>query len=183
MRRATNENTTTDRRRMERKISRRDVRKIPVYFGRPRDADRKNRAPGAAARGTHPHTVAGRASRRLRAESLRASRRRPMKALTIKAPWAQAIVYGTKRIENRTWKPHADVIGKRIAIHCGRSRALTENYSGLAARNQLLMAWNGPIVPRRGTITTDLGHIIGTARVVGWVDGRVGQGLDRKSVV
>jgi len=100
-----------------------------------------------------------------------------MKALTIKAPWAQAIVYGTKRIENRTWKPHADVIGKRIAIHCGRSRALTENYSGLAARNQLLMAWNGPIVPRRGTITTDLGHIIGTARVVGWVDGRVGQGF------
>ena len=27
-----------------------------------------------------------------------------MKALTIRQPWADAIVHGTKRTENRTWK-------------------------------------------------------------------------------
>lgn len=41
-----------------------------------------------------------------------------MKALTIKQPWADAIVYGSKRVENRTW-------GTRyrgaLAIHAGKS--------------------------------------------------------------
>lgn len=41
-----------------------------------------------------------------------------MKALTIKQPWADAIVYGIKRVENRTW-------GTRyrgaLAIHAGKA--------------------------------------------------------------
>ena len=40
-----------------------------------------------------------------------------MKALTIKQPWAWAITHGTKRVENRTWKPPFHIIGQRIAIH------------------------------------------------------------------
>jgi hypothetical protein len=42
-----------------------------------------------------------------------------MKALTLWRPWAQAIIYGPKRIENRTWRPPRWIIGKRIAIHAG----------------------------------------------------------------
>jgi len=88
-----------------------------------------------------------------------------MKALTIKAPWAQAIVHGTKRIENRTWKPHADVIGKRIAIHCGKSLARPRDYDDPRASVQLDEAHRWCV----GTGRVEAGHIIGTARVSGYV--------------
>lgn len=40
-------------------------------------------------------------------------------ALTLWEPWASAIVFGPKRVENRIWAPPANVIGKRIWIHAG----------------------------------------------------------------
>lgn len=42
-----------------------------------------------------------------------------MRALTIKQPWAYAICHLGKRVENRTWKPSAKLIGQRVAIHAG----------------------------------------------------------------
>ncbi len=42
-----------------------------------------------------------------------------MKALTLKHPWAFAIANLGKRIENRTWKPPASIVGQFIAIHGG----------------------------------------------------------------
>lgn len=42
-----------------------------------------------------------------------------MRALTVKQPWASLIASGEKRIENRTWRPPASLIGERIAIHAG----------------------------------------------------------------
>jgi len=42
-----------------------------------------------------------------------------MKALTLHAPWAHAVAWLGKDIENRTWRPPASVIGTRIAIHAG----------------------------------------------------------------
>lgn len=44
-----------------------------------------------------------------------------MYALTIKQPWASAIMAGLKRVENRTWR--TDYRGP-LAIHAGLSRAL-----------------------------------------------------------
>lgn len=41
-----------------------------------------------------------------------------MKALTVKQPWADAITHGTKRTENRTWRPPQGT-GARILIHAG----------------------------------------------------------------
>ena len=35
-------------------------------------------------------------------------------------PWTWAIVRGFKRIENRTWKPPASIVGQRIALHSGK---------------------------------------------------------------
>lgn len=43
-----------------------------------------------------------------------------MKCLTVWNPWAAAILLGGKTIENRPWKPPADVIGRRILIHAGK---------------------------------------------------------------
>lgn len=42
-----------------------------------------------------------------------------MKALTIRQPWAGAIVHQTKRVENRSWKLPAGMHGARILIHAG----------------------------------------------------------------
>ena len=42
-----------------------------------------------------------------------------MKALTIRQPYAGAIVHQTKRVENRTWRLPASMIGARILIHAG----------------------------------------------------------------
>lgn len=43
-----------------------------------------------------------------------------MKALTLKRPWAWAICHADKRIENRTWRPPADILrGDVFAIHAG----------------------------------------------------------------
>lgn len=45
-----------------------------------------------------------------------------MRALTLHAPWAWAICYLGKDIENRSWQPPATMIGQRIAIHAGSSK-------------------------------------------------------------
>ncbi|MFE1936473.1 ASCH domain-containing protein [Streptomyces sp. NPDC059474] len=43
-----------------------------------------------------------------------------MKALTVHQPWADAIAYGGKRIENRSWTPPAAAVGSTILIHAGK---------------------------------------------------------------
>lgn len=45
-----------------------------------------------------------------------------MKALTIWQPWAWAIAYHEKRVENRHWSPPQSLIGCRFAIHAGKMR-------------------------------------------------------------
>lgn len=42
-----------------------------------------------------------------------------VKALTIWPEWAFAICHLEKRIENRSWRPPASLVGKRMAIHAG----------------------------------------------------------------
>jgi hypothetical protein len=42
-----------------------------------------------------------------------------MRALTFWRPWVHAILYGGKRIENRSWKPWDKVVGHYIALHSG----------------------------------------------------------------
>lgn len=42
-------------------------------------------------------------------------------ALTLIPPWAHAIAYWGKRVENRTWAPPRHLFGRQIAIHSGKS--------------------------------------------------------------
>lgn len=46
-----------------------------------------------------------------------------VRGLTVKQPWASAIVYGNKRTENRTWATPSDslvtVTGRFLALHAG----------------------------------------------------------------
>lgn len=49
-----------------------------------------------------------------------------MKALTIKQPWAAAIIAGFKRVENRNWRTH---YRGPLAIHAGKAKDLLDaNY-------------------------------------------------------
>lgn len=78
-----------------------------------------------------------------------------MKAITVRDPWAQAIIYGGKRIENRSYR-WRDAPGW-IAIHCGKTRD-DENFE----------PYRSLYVP-----SEDLhrpGHIIGFAHVTECVD-------------
>lgn len=43
-----------------------------------------------------------------------------MYAITLRQPWADCIAHFGKRVENRTWKPPAHLLGERIAIHAGK---------------------------------------------------------------
>lgn len=43
-----------------------------------------------------------------------------IRALTIRQPWAGAIVHQAKRVENRTWPIPAALFGARILIHAAR---------------------------------------------------------------
>lgn len=42
-----------------------------------------------------------------------------LRALTVRWPWSSAIVYGPKRIENRSWPVPPEHFGKDIALHAG----------------------------------------------------------------
>lgn len=44
-----------------------------------------------------------------------------MKALTVRQPWADAIVYGAKRCENRSWPLPARYVGARILLHAAKA--------------------------------------------------------------
>lgn len=89
-----------------------------------------------------------------------------MKALTLREPWASAVVFGTKRVENRTWQPPADVLGEFIAIHVAKTYGPGErensyhlDLEGLLPSN---LASGGELLAKPPT----LGCIIGLAQVV-----------------
>ena len=42
-------------------------------------------------------------------------------ALTLHQPWATLIALGIKTIETRSWPPPRAIIGRRLAIHAGRT--------------------------------------------------------------
>ncbi|HCA85489.1 MAG TPA: hypothetical protein DEQ61_08350 [Streptomyces sp.] len=68
-----------------------------------------------------------------------------MKALTIRQPWADAIVHGTKRTENRTWRAPTKHIGTRILIHAaaGEDRAARSSHETPAELTSNLLEWPG----------------------------------------
>ncbi len=87
----------------------------------------------------------------------------PPLAITLHSPWAQCIIHGTKRVENRTWKPPTHIRGERLAIHCGKSDDAEKwaELQGAAADPEHPLDW----APSR-----DLHHpgcVIGSAVVVG----------------
>lgn len=80
-----------------------------------------------------------------------------MKALTIDAPWAWAIVHGHKRVENRTWRTNHR---GPLAIHAGRS---TRSDAAAAA----VFAELGIQAPTGEDLDLLRGRVLGVVDVVG----------------
>lgn len=73
-------------------------------------------------------------------------------ALTVRQPWANAIAYGTKRVENRGWMLPERVVGQLIAIHAGKGHDM-----GVAAPPGC--SWPEADLP--------LGAVVAVAEVIG----------------
>ena len=91
----------------------------------------------------------------------------PTKAITIRDPWAQAIVHGPKRVENRSQRLRK-MLGERVAVHVSQAidrdawRELYENRK-----------YPGDVPKYEATdVLHYLGHIIGSVRLIGWVDSK-----------
>ncbi len=94
-----------------------------------------------------------------------------MKALSIRQPWAFAILHAGKNVENRNWRedgPHGRqaraLIGYTIAIHAAQGMTHDEYYCAadcIAAIAPLCAVPPFAALPRGG--------IVGTARIEGWL--------------
>ena len=108
-----------------------------------------------------------------------------MKALTLKHPWAWAICFLGKDIENRRWHPPASLIGRHFAIHGGvipKSRYdlddVREEAAGLAVEFGV-----GPEVTLADACMTGIVAVVRLAGVVTqsestWFEGPFGWQLD-----
>lgn len=86
-----------------------------------------------------------------------------MLALTETAPWGTAIIHHGKYIENRVWAPSPDLIGKRFAIHQGKT--LDED---ALVTVQMLCVEFPP------ACELPMGALVGTVKLQGyvWIDGK-----------
>lgn len=99
----------------------------------------------------------------------------PKFAVNVRDPWAQAIVHGPKRIENRDQRPPEKIEGERVAVYC--SMAVDEKAGNDLRVDPLPPPWSEwPEIAdacqqsriARIAYRHHPGHIIGTVRVVGW---------------
>jgi hypothetical protein len=52
-------------------------------------------------------------------------------ALSVRQPWAFAILHAGKRIENRTWPLPGRMLGKRVLLHASAGMSREEYWAGL----------------------------------------------------
>ncbi len=88
-----------------------------------------------------------------------------VKVLTVRQPWAWAIIYAGKDVENRTWRPGPKELktGDRLAIHAAKS--LYYHYGDAVRR---IFSVSGVIPPPVHDLP--LGAIVGTVTYLGVSD-------------
>ncbi len=87
-----------------------------------------------------------------------------MKALSIRQPWLAMIFYLGKRLENRTRRPPASLVGQRIALHASKTldQAAMDHWQYTSVDNDFKEAPGFEL---------HTGAILGTARLAGVVSG------------
>lgn len=94
-------------------------------------------------------------------------------ALTLHAPWAYAVTDLGKRVENRTWRPPARLIGQRLAIHAGMANAWP---AWLAVDRAFCFATSDDLAIARDEATR--GAVVAVVTVAGWADSRDGSAYE-----
>jgi len=87
---------------------------------------------------------------------------RVLRALTVWQPWAHCIAHLGKRIENRGWRPWAEMIGQVIAIHA--AARVNEDEEIQIAHHLEPLGFRLPLLD-----TLPRGAIVAVARVTGYV--------------
>ena len=104
---------------------------------------------------------------------------KPLHALSVRQPWAHAIAWGTKRIENRVWSPDAGFLGSYLAIHASKAKVTEDELDGFRFISELVpreRRWH-PRVPTTIVGELPLGAVVAVARLVRVIRG-VGDGFD-----
>lgn len=98
-----------------------------------------------------------------------------MKALTLIRPWSDALVRGPKRVENRTWLPPVESIGRYLAIHAGKKF----DEDGGCDLRAMGTGWSPPL-----EASDSPQGIVGVVLLRGWLDlrgGRIAHALDNET--
>lgn len=77
-------------------------------------------------------------------------------ALSVRQPWAWAILHAGKDVENRKWRAPAELLGRRIAIHASKAQPTHDDISRVCTLGR-------QPVPDR----LPLGVIVGTVVLLG----------------
>jgi len=100
----------------------------------------------------------------------------PKFAVNVQDPWAQAIIHGPKRIENRSQRPPDKIMGERVAIYCTKTK--DDGAWSDARKPSPDEPWHdyvGQCLASARQKTNKRHHpgcIIGTVRVVGFCENR-----------
>jgi hypothetical protein len=86
-----------------------------------------------------------------------------MRALTVMQPWAGAIAYGKKNVENRTWSAPDYIIGQTFAVHAGRSVDWDATAAAWIAAG--LTPYDGIATRKAWSASLTLGAVVAVARV------------------
>ena len=80
----------------------------------------------------------------------------PIPALTLKQPYATLVADGIKTVETRSWKPPANVVGRRLAIHAAKTTAPVELKPGLqkVMNERYPFAWPHELPPTGAVVAT-----------------------------
>lgn len=95
----------------------------------------------------------------------------PLLGLTLRQPWATAVAWWGKRIENRGQRPPGRLQSSPLAIHAGLTFRSDEAIAATHLANELQHA--GIDVPLGGD-RYPVGAIVAVCKVVGFVDDRLG---------
>ena len=88
-----------------------------------------------------------------------------MRGLSVMQPWASAIAYGKKTVENRTWGAPEWITGQAIAVHA--SRGVDWDATAAAWIAAGLTPYDGTAKHKAWTASLTLGAVVAVARVTG----------------
>lgn len=93
-----------------------------------------------------------------------------MKTLSVRQPWASLLCAGVKDVENRTWAPPKELIGKKILIHAGSTKVSKDFFdiTPLEWCSEIANATRYGWIPSNDKVP--LGKIIGFATLDGYSD-------------